>query len=32
MMDTIIVVGCWIALGSLALGGIASVLNSLFGR
>lgn len=31
-MHVIVVVGCWLVIGSLALGGIWSVLNGLFGR
>lgn len=31
-MEFLILIACWIALGALAFGGIASVLNSLFGR
>lgn len=31
-IDTVIVVGSWLVIGALAVGGIWSVLNSLFGR
>lgn len=31
-MDVIIVVGSWLVIGVLAVGGIWSVLNSLLGR
>ncbi len=31
-MDVIVVVGSWLVIGSLAVGGIWSVVNSLFGR
>jgi hypothetical protein len=31
-MDVIIVAGSWLVIGALAMGGIWSVLNSLFGR
>lgn len=31
-MELLILIPCWVAVGALALGGIASVLNGLFGR
>lgn len=31
-MDVIVVVASWLVIGALAVGGIWSVLNSLFGR
>jgi hypothetical protein len=31
-MDVIVVAGSWLVIGALAVGGIWSVLNSLFGR
>lgn len=31
-MELLILIACWAAIGALALGGILSVLNGLFGR
>ncbi len=31
-MDVIVIAGSWLVIGALAVGGIWSVLNSLFGR